>query len=246
MTFAIYGLIGLSSFFLIIVPITGGIVLNPLLSLIVDPHTAVSMTVFFFTLNSAIKAAIFYRHIVWKYSITMLPVSVISAIIGTYAIGLAPEFLLYLIMLLMTIYFSFKKIVTLLPEYKNPIKESASGNFATSIASGFMQGAGLGGGGSLRKVYFLSNGMSLLQMHGTTSSLSVILGAVSTFVRLQTDQVTFDVLLPIVYLIPIMILATAFGKMALVRLSERISNRIIIVTLAITTVILSYKLATIL
>ena len=74
MTAIVYVLIGISSFFLIIVPITGGIVLNPLLSLIVDPHTAISMTVFFFMVNSTIKATIFYRHIVWKYALTMLPI----------------------------------------------------------------------------------------------------------------------------------------------------------------------------
>ncbi len=246
MTAVVYVLLGLFSFFFVIVPITGGVVLNPLLSLIVDPHTAISMTVFFFTVNSTIKATVFYRDIVWKYALTMLPISVVFAIIGTYAVGFAPEFMLYLIMLVMTIYFFYKKIVTLLPNYKKPKKESASGNYLTGIASGFMHGAGLGGGGSLRKVYLLSRGLSLLQMHGTSSALSLVLGGVSTFVRLQTGQVTFDILLPIVYLIPVMILATIFGKMALVRLSKRTSERIIIVTLAITTTIIIYKLATLL
>lgn len=246
MIVATYVLIGISSFFLIIIPITGGIVLNPLLSLIVDPHTAVSMSVFFFMVNSAIKATIFRRDIVMKYFVSMLPVSAISAIVGTYAIGLVPEFMLYLIMLIMTLYFSSRKIVKLLPGHKASTKAGTkagnSGNLITSVASGFMQGTGLGGGGSLRKTYFLSHGLSLLQMHGTTSALSVVLGAVSTFIRLKTDQVTFDILLPIVYLIPVMILATLFGKMALVRLNERTSDRIIVVTLVITTLLLSYKL----
>jgi uncharacterized membrane protein YfcA len=244
---AVYALIGFSSFFLIVVPITGGIVLNPLLALIVDPHIAVSMTVFFFMLNSAIKATIFRQYILYRYFVSMLPLSIIAAIIGTYAIGLIPEIALYGLMLVLTLYFAWKKIMEFLPGYEMPEKKSSdSGNFITSVASGFMQGTGLGGGGSLRKTYFLAHGLSLLQMHGTTSALSVVLGTVSTALRLQTDQVAYDDLLPIIYLIPIMILATIFGKAALIKLSKRTSDRIILITLVTTALLLSYKFTTIL
>ncbi|MGP9822577.1 TSUP family transporter [Salinarimonas sp. NSM] len=244
MVLTAYALIGFSSFFLIVVPITGGIVLNPLLALVVDPHVAVSMTVFFFAVNSFIKAVVFHDHIVWKYFWNMLAVSALAAMAGTWAIGLVPETMLYLVMLAMTLHFTWKHIAKMTAREPRPKgAASRSGDLVTSAVSGFMQGVGLGGGGSLRKSYFLSHGLSLLQMHGTTSALSVVLGVVSTGLRLQTDQVTWTQLLPIAYLIPVMIAATVLGKLALVKLSQRTADRVILLTLVATTVLLGWKVA---
>lgn len=240
---AIYALIGFLSFFFIIVPITGGIVLNPLLSLIVDPHTAVSMSVFFFMVNSGIKAFFFRHDIVFTYFRDMLLISVVAAVVGTYAIGLVPEAGLLLVMLFMTLFFLRKKVVSMMsPPDAGQVKRSVAGNLLTGLTSGFMQGAGLGGGGSLRKSYFLANGLNMLQTHGTTSAISVVLGGVSTGVRLQTSQVTVPMLMPIVYLFPVMVVATILGRKTLLRLSRRVSDRIIVLTLAVTAALLLAKL----
>ena len=64
MTFLVYSLIAFCLFFFIVVPITGGVVLNPLLALIVDPHSAIGMSVFFFMVNSSIQAIIFRDKII--------------------------------------------------------------------------------------------------------------------------------------------------------------------------------------
>ncbi|MCZ4279845.1 sulfite exporter TauE/SafE family protein [Kiloniella laminariae] len=242
MEILIYILVGISSFFFVIVPITGGVVLNPLLSLIVDPHTAVSITVFFFMINSGIKALIFRHDIVWELVARMLPVSIIAAVVGSYLIGFIPEIALYIMMLLMTLFFASKRIFPSLFRKKQDQKNQNYGSVITSILSGFMQGVGLGGGGSLRKVYFLSGNLSLQQMHGTTSALSLVLGTAATFIRLETDQVTFDILLPVLYLIPLMVISIVYGKKVLVKLSERASDIIIRATLALTVVFLTMKL----
>lgn len=105
-----------------------------------------------------------------------------------------------------------------------------------------MQGVGLGGSGSLRKAFFLSEGLSLQQMHGTTSAISVVLGTIATIIRVNTDQITFDLLLPILYLAPIMAISTLFGKKVLKKLDDKTSNVIIVVTLFVTTVLLILKL----
>ena len=242
MVLFVYLLVGISSFFLVIVPISGGIVLNPLLSLIVDPHTAISVTVFFFMINSGIKAIIFRNDIMLKYVIEMLPVSIVAAIIGTYVVGLFSETFLYVLMFLMTLFFASKKLFPALFKSSGSVEKTHSGSIITSLMSGFMQGVGLGGGGSLRKIYFLSNNLSLQQMHGTTSALSVMLGTVSTFIRLETDQVTTEILLPVLYLIPIMVVSIIYGKKILIKLSDRTSDVIIKITLSLTLLFVAFKL----
>ncbi len=246
MTILIYALIGVSSFFFVVVPISGGIILNPLLSLIVEPHVAISLTVFFFMINSGIKAFIFRQDIVLKYVLHMLPISLVTAVVGTFVIGFIPETYLYILMLLMTLFFVLKKVSPSLFKKKqggkiqDPKKKNL-GFVITAIMTGFMQGTGLGGGGSLRKVYFLSENLSLQQMHGTTSALSVVLGTVSTLIRLETNQVTPEILLPILYLIPLIIISIVYGKKVLIKLSERTADIIIKVTLTLTIAFLTLK-----
>ena len=164
MELLIYLLIGMSSFFFVLVPVSGGIILNPLLSLIIEPHVAISLTVFFFTINSSIKATIFRRDIVWKYVFLMLPLSAATAVLGTFVIGVFPEVMLYVMMLLMTLFFALKKVTPSLFQKNQSGHKQRAGFVLTSTMSGFMQGTGLGGGGSLRKVYFLSENLTLQQM----------------------------------------------------------------------------------
>ena len=91
--------------FFIIVPITGGVVLNPLLALIVDPHSAIGMSVFFFMVNSSIKSFIFRDKIILRYVLDMLPISIIFTVIGSIMVGIISDFWLYMAMLVMTVYF---------------------------------------------------------------------------------------------------------------------------------------------
>jgi uncharacterized membrane protein YfcA len=231
MIIIVYLVIAFCSFLFIIVPITGGVVLNPLLSLIVDPHSAIGMSVFFFMVNSTTKSYIFRDKIMKRYIIDMLPISIIFTIIGSIMIGLIPDLFLYLVMLAMTVYFLYKKLERLFSRNrKTSVSRSFTGNLLASSASGFMQGAGLGGGGSLRKSYFLSNGLSLAEMHGTTAVLSMILGGVATLLRLGTDQVQIGELLPILYLYPLLVVATVLGRHAVLRLNERIADKVIVAT----------------
>lgn len=243
----VYSLIAFCSFFFIVVPITGGVVLNPLLALIVDPHSAIGMSVFFFMVNSSIKAFIFRDKIILRYVLDMLPISIIFTVIGSIMIGIISDFWLYIAMLIMTVYFLYKKIIRALGSGKKISKNgNFTGNILVSAASGFMQGAGLGGGGSLRKSYFLSNGLSLVEMHGTTAVLSMVLGGVATILRLGTDQVQFGELLPIVYLSPLLVAATLLGRHAVIRLNERLADKIIIGTFLATILLIIYQIAQVL
>ena len=208
MEILIYLLLGISSFFFVVVPVSGSFVLNPLLVLITDPHSAISIAAFFFLLNSTIKVFIFKKDIQYNYVKKILPISLLAAGIGAFAVGLIPEKILLILIFVLSLYFLLKTIKVIISKKE---KQKKSNNLVThtmSLFSGFMQGAGVGSGGSLRKMFLLSENLTLPQMHGTTSFISVVLLALSVGIRLATEQVKFEILMPVVYLIPIMVLAT--------------------------------------
>ncbi|RLM21838.1 hypothetical protein BIY28_10925 [Brenneria goodwinii] len=171
----------------------------------------------------------------------MLPLALVGSVVGSLAIGLIAEFYLLIVMLAMTLYFFYKKILSL-KGYAKKTKSSNLGSVLAGLMSGFMQGVGLGGGGSTRKAYFLSENFSLQQMNGTTSILSVAIGLVATITRLADKQVSIESLLPILYAIPVILLGNHYGKIVLSRINKRTTNVIIIFTFLFTIIALLYQL----
>ncbi|MCB9810882.1 MAG: sulfite exporter TauE/SafE family protein [Candidatus Nomurabacteria bacterium] len=238
----VYILLGFSSFFFVVVPMSAAVVLNPLLSLIVEPHTAIGLVAFFFMVNSLVKTIVFRKDVLPKYIKKMLPISIVMAMIGTYVVSLVSSMMLLVLIFIMSAYFLLKKIYEMynVQERRKNIHEPTL--VIVSIISGFMQGTGLGAGGALRKVYLLSENISLQQMHGTTSLISFVVLSLAFLVRLETEQLTLDQVIPIVYIVPIITVATLFGKKVLGRLSKKTADVIGIIAMLLITVFLGVSL----
>lgn len=240
MQILVYLLLGLSSFFFVVVPVSGSFVLNPLLSLIAEPHVAISIAAFFFLLNSTVKAIVFRKDINYFYVKRILPVSFVAGVAGVFALGYVPEKLLLYIIFGLSFYFLVKTLRSIFK--KAAKKKNKYVLHVMSLLSGFLQGTGLGSGGSLRKMYLISEDLSLPQMHGTTSFIGVFLLLASVLVRLGTHQVTTEVLLPILYLLPIMLFSTILGKKFLKRMNKKTSNIVVVVVMLILTTMLGIKI----
>ncbi len=238
----VYLLLGLASFFFVVVPISGSFVLNPLLALIVEPHVAISIGAFFFLLNSSIKAFIFSHDISFLYVKRVLPISLLAAIPGVWLVSFIPENILLIIIFVFSFYFLIKTIFDLFAKARKSVQSHILVTGLMSAISGFMQGTGLGAGGSLRKMYLLSEGLTIPQMHGTTSFIGVWILILSVVVRLGTYQVTYKELLPVVYLLPVMIVATWLGRRFLKKLSKKNTNIITLIVMLIVTVMLGVKI----
>jgi hypothetical protein len=205
------------------------------------PHAAISIAAFFFLLNSSIKAFIFRKDIQYSYVKKILPVSFVAAGVGAFAMGLIPDVALLVIIFLLSLYFLIKTAHAFFSKKHTKKRPNSLVTHIMSLFSGFMQGAGVGSGGSLRKVFLLSEDLTISQMHGTTSIISIVLLALSVGIRLGTDQVTFQTLLPIVYLVPIMILATWLGRKFLKKISKRNGQIVTLVVMVVVTVLLGMK-----
>jgi uncharacterized protein len=241
MEILIYLLLGVASFFFVVIPISGSFVLNPLLSLIVNPHAAISIAAFFFLLNSSIKAFVFRHDIRYVYVKRILPLSLIAAALGAWLVAYIPEDILLVIIFVFAIYFLIKTLRDIFTKDE----KNNSHNLVThimSLLSGFIQGSGVGGGGGLRKLYLLSENLTLSEMHGTTSFIGVWILAASVGVRLGTSQVTYDLLLPILYLVPIMILAIWLGRHFLKKLNKKTTRIITVIVMLVVTIMLGTKM----
>jgi len=238
----VYSILGLSSFFVIVVPVSAAVVLNPLLSLIVEPHVAIGLVATFFMVNSFVKALVFRKYVLSVYVKKMLPISIVMAVIGTYTLSFISSQVLFMLIFAMSAYFLLKKVYEMYTVQKISKSMHTPTLVIVSIVSGFMQGTGLGAGGSLRKVYLLSENLTLQQMHGTTSFIGFIVLTFAFIVRLKTEQLTIDQVAPILYIIPIIIIATLFGKKVLGKLSIKTADLIAVVAMFVITILLGFKL----
>lgn len=242
MQILIYLLAGFISFLIAIIPVPGSFITNPILALFLDPYTAVSISAFFFLLNSIVKAFVFRRDIQYQYIKGILPLAIAGSVAGAFSVGLIPEKILLFIIFSLSLYFLLKTIHKVV--FK-PTKIKTMNNYMLSVMSllsGFLQGTGLGSGGGLRKSYLLAENLTIAQMNGTASAISVWILLSSVVVRLATNQVDLVELVPVFYIIPAMVIGTILARTALKKINNKTSDAIIITTMTIITFLFGYKI----
>ncbi|MCA9362788.1 sulfite exporter TauE/SafE family protein [Candidatus Kaiserbacteria bacterium] len=238
----IYLILGVSSFFFVVVPVSGSFVINPLLAMVVEPHVAVSIASFFFFVNSSIKAFVFRREIASKYIKGILPISILGSALGALIVGYIPATMLLWTVFILSIHFLIKTLRNIFAKDKVKKELNKLELSGMSIMSGFLQGTGLGSGGGIRKQYLLAENLSLAEMNGTTSFISALVLLVSVVVRLSTGQVEYGQLLPVMYLIPVMVVATMLGRTVLKKMDKKIANVVILITMSVITGTFGYSL----
>lgn len=241
--FIIYGVLALSSFINILIPISGSSTVTPFLAILTDPHKAIGLASFYFLLSGIIRIYLFRKHIVWKEIKGLLLTSIIFAAVGAYLLIAINPIILIAIILLSTIYFIFKKIISLKKEIKKETHKAVAP--IIGILSGFLQGTGFGGS-DIRNNYLYSKDYSLLQVHGTTAIIGASVFTVSTIVRLYTNQLTIPDLMLLVYLFPFILGGILIGRHVLYKINKKTTNIIIIFVMLTIVVFLGIKLANLL
>lgn len=232
----IYGLIGLSTLANIIVPITGSATVTPLLAMLVDPHRALGMATFIFFLSAPPRIFFFWRDIQWHEVRVLLLPSAVAAFVGAFALVVVPGRWLLILILLFSIYFLLKKL-RIIPKSRG-IGHLA--NYVVGPLSGFLQGTGLSGS-DLRNQYLYAQDLKIAEVHGTTAIIGGANFLIATLVRLYTGQLGLPDIPLLLYLFPVIFLATWLGKKALFKIPQKISNFIVIGVMATIVLLLTYK-----
>lgn len=233
----IVGLLGLSTLLNIIVPISGSATVTPLLALLTDPYRAIGIASFFFFLTAPPRIYFFWQNIQWHEVRALFLPSIIAAFFGALALVAIPAQWLLIIILLFSVYFLLKKL-GIVPKSKTPGRLL---NHFIGLLSGFLQGTGLAGS-DLRNQYLYAQDLKLAEVHGTTAVIAAGNFLVATLVRLYTDQVTLPDITTLLYLFPVIVLATWIGKKTLYKIPQKISNFIVIGVMVAVVLLLAYKI----
>ena len=233
----IYVALGLSTVVNIIVPISGSAVVTPLLALLTDPYHAIGIASFFFFLSAIVRAYMFRNDIQWNEIRILLFPSVVAALFGALVVIAIPQQILLLIILLFSIYFLLKKL-NIIPKQEKP---SRILNHFVGLLSGFLQGTGLAGS-DLRNQYLYAQNLNIPKVHGTTAFIGAANFFVATSARLLTQQLTLPDITQLLYLFPIIIIATWAGRHLLYKLPPKISNYIVVFVMSAVVILLGYKI----
>lgn len=233
----ICGLLGLSTLVNIIVPITGSATVTPLLALLLDPHRAIGIATFVFFLSAPPRIFFFWQNIQWREIKILLLPSAIAAFFGALALVTIPAQWLLIIILLFSVYFLLKKL-DIIPKSEKPHHLV---NYVVGLLSGFLQGTGLSGS-DLRNQYLYAQNLNLAEVHGTTAFIGGTNFLIAILVRLYTGQLSFPDIIPVLlYVFPVIILATWIGEKALFKIPPKISDRIVIGVMTVVILMFSYK-----
>ena len=242
--FWIYFVLAISSFINIIVPISGSSTVTPFLAILTDPHLAIGLASFYFLLSGIIRISMFRKGIRWEYVKSLLPISLIFAAGGAFALVEINPLILLIIILVFTLFFFYKKIRQIF----NKKEEKPMNKFSVhlvGVLSGFLQGSGLAGS-DLRNGYLYSKKLSIAEVHGTSSLIGTSNFLIATIIRLGTNQITIPNLIPLLYIFPFMIIGIWLGKIMLYKIDKKHTDWIIIFTMGLIIFFLALKIVRIL
>lgn len=235
----IISLLTILTFLNIIVPYSGSGVVTPLLALLVpDPQQAIGIAAFYFLMSAIIRFFLFKKDIDWNEVKKLAPPSIIFAIFGGILLVNIPAIYVLIIIFGFMIFFLFKKIKANVDKKKIKARESRVGVFSVAAISGFFQGAGVGGGSDVRNGYLYAKGFDIARVHGTTTVIGGMNFIIAVTIRLLNGSLTIPNLLPLLFVLPFMIVATWLGRKALLKISKKATNIIIIIVMSIITIFL--------
>ena len=238
--FWVYFVLAVSSFINIIVPISGSATVTPFLAILTDPHLAIGLASFYFLLSGVIRISLFRKQIRWEYVKSLLPISLIFAAVGAFALVEVNPKILLMIILAFTAFFFYKKLMQIFRKKEEKPMNKLSVHLI-GILSGFLQGSGLAGS-DLRNGYLYSKKLNIAQVHGTSSLIGTSNFLIATIIRLGTNQITLPNLIPLLYIFPFMIAGIWIGKIVLYKIDKKHTDWIIILIMSLVIVFLGLKI----
>ena len=242
--FWVYFALAVSSFINIIVPISGSATVTPFLAILTDPHLAIGLASFYFLLSGIVRISMFRRGIRWEYVKSLLPISLIFAAVGAFALVEINPLILLIIISVFTSFFFYKKIRQIFNKKEEKPMNKFSVHFV-GVLSGFLQGSGLAGS-DLRNGYLYSKKLTIAEVHGTSSLIGTLNFLIATIIRLGTNQITVPNLVPLLYIFPFMIIGIWLGKIMLYKIDKKHADWIIIFTMGLIIFFLALKIVRIL
>lgn len=242
MTYIVVAIIlGLYTFINIIAPLSGSATVTPILAIIVGAKDAIALATVFFFLTCIPRVYLFRKYFRWDIAKHLWPVSIAGALLGSILLTGIDETVVTIVVLCFLLYFIYQKTRQIITKQDKQKKPAKLGVVMVGLVSGGLQGAGLAGA-DLRNGYLLSKGLSIKEIHGTTAAMGGANFLFASLVRLASGQLTFEAMIPILALFPIIVLATYIGRHVALKLNKKWQDRVALIVMVVALVLLLQKL----
>lgn len=237
--FAYLWLIG-TTFLNVIAPVSGSVIMNPVMAYLTDPQRAIGIGAFVFFVGGFHRVYLFRKEIFSdekniRIVKNMLPYSIVGAGVGGLLISSLNVQLLAGIVVVVSTHFIYKTARQIIFNEKKKTGESRAGRVVVAALSGFFQGAGMPGA-DIRNNY-LRTVLSEVSVRAT----GTILGATNflvagTIIFLHSKMSNNDMIF-VATLIPFIFIGQIYGKRFLEKIPDR-NAKIIALCLSLLGVIL--------
>lgn len=241
----IYLVLAFISFLNIIAPISGSSTQTPLIAAITgDAHYAVTISTWLLTISCGMIAFVFRKDIRGDYFWRLLPGSIVGAIAGALLLIQLPNWLITLVLLILSIRFLYKKFIHLLGKKEQATNKKRSHHLvisAVGLFSSFLQGTGLSGS-SIREGFLYSENLNIEQVRGTAEILNFMIFATASIVRFNAGEFSAPEMLRWgIIFAPILFVAIYLGRKVLIKLPSKVKDGIIIAIMTYIVIALTIK-----
>lgn len=241
----IYLVLAFLTFLNIIVPLSGSSTQTPLIvALTGDSHYAITISTWLLMISCAMISFVFRKDIRMDYVWKLLPTSLIGSVIGALLLIQLPNWLVTLVLFFLSVHFLYKTLVHLLNKNKVKAEKKKAHHFVSysvGALSGFLQGTGLSGA-SIRASFLYSEHLKIEEVRGTSNVLNFIIFATASIVRFNENQLSSSEMIKwTIIFAPILFVSIYLGRKVLIKLSDKVKDGIIILTMLYIVVALAIK-----
>ncbi len=242
--FYVYIWFAFTTFVNMFMTVSGSGIINPVTAVFTDPQRAIAIGGGIFFLSGLHRVYLFRKNILSDpknigYIKTMLPTSILGALIGGSIIATLNIKLVAAVVIVSSLFFIFKTIKTLL--VKTEIKDSTSykSDILVAILTGFFQGAGMPG------VDMRNNYLRTVIPEVSVRAVSSVIGVSNFFVAsavifIHTQMPASDFYF-ILSLIPVLIIVQVYGKKVLIKIPDKTAKLLAVSMSVVGVILVAYK-----
>jgi uncharacterized membrane protein YfcA len=242
---SIYLVLAFLTFLNIIIPLSGSATQTPLIAALTgDSHYAITISSWLLMISCAIISFVFRKDIRKDYLWKLLPMSIVGSIIGALLLIQLPNWLVTLALFILSVHFLYKTSVHLLSKSKVKVEKKMAHHLVgilVGLFSGFLQGTGLSGA-SVRASFLYSEHLKIEEVRGTSNVLNFVIFATASLIRFNENQLSFQEMFKwTIIFAPILFISIYLGRKVLIRLSGKVKDSIIILTMTMIIIGLAVK-----